>query len=1509
MSPRPTDDANDDAKSTNSTLVNAGPHSGNEHEEDADRRDGFRMQGEGGDEDNDNDGAQQHYRHGFELDFDENGLPPEHVYYMFYTDKRHEVTSTSSSSSTAATGHHHHDGELTLREWDPLQDWRMREKLKTISVALVLCLNIGIDPPDVVKTNPCAKLEAWTDPFALPVPKSLESIGKALQAQYEVWQPRARYKAALDPSLEDTKKLCCVLRRNAKEERILFHYNGHGVPKPTASGEIWVFNKNYTQYIPVSLLDLQSWLGSPCIYVYDCSAAGNILLSFNRFAEKRDHDAAKQQQQQGPPPPGTVQSPPLRDCIQLAACGPDETLPMNPDLPADLFTACLTTPIEIALRWFVLQHSHLPNVTIEMVSRIPGKLNDRKTPLGELNWIFTSITDTIAWNVLSRDLFKTLFRQDLMVAALFRNFLLADRIMRSQRCTPMSSPALPPTHQHPMWDSWDLALDMCLAQLPALLRAEEGGAMVDYQPSVFFTEQLMAFEVWLGHGSATHDAPEQLAVVLQVLLSQVHRLRALLLLSQFLDLGPWAVNHALAVGISPYVLKLLQSPATDLKPVLVFIWARLLAVDRSFQNDLLKDNGFVYFVGILGIHAGMPLRNISEHRAMCAFILATFCREFPQGQQACLKKHVIALCLTHLGASDHLLRQWACLCIGQLWKNYNEAKSQGLQDNAPEQLTLALSDPMPEVRAAAMWALGTFVSHLDQNEQVIQLQNNLAMSALVATTDGSSIVRKELVVFLSALVVDHLAVFVQVAAELLEAEHPPTQLQPSLNAMTMSEKRNNTRTLSSVTSAWLKAGGGGGGGGGGDERSQKPYDKMGHVAVTGCIWKALLCLSMDSNRSVAYAAQQLVDFVNFHLLAQPIVPALTPFFQQQVRSSGGQSAGLSASNLAAAGVAGGGGGSGGGGGQSTAGSQPGGGGIGGTGEKTGGGNSSSGGGSGSGGSSTLTHRTGAKLANTLKRSASLAVTLKNITLGYTTSTNNTSNPPSASNGPSGANGQGATAAAAGGQAGAGGLHGARGGSSSNQYNDSNYLTVSGDPRALRQKQQQMDQQAKASGSPRPRSVHGDAGYVQSSAYPNASADAQSGAGHDPRMHIERPRIESVFYDWSCEYFLEPQMKSVESDEPGSVSYNERLWRRVRNEKIIYENQPLREHAGAGRWDTNVHSIFNDTGVSHLIMHAYEPHMVIADDKRNISVWNWKEGHMLNRFNNSNPKGTAVTCIKFINEDDIAMLLVGSGEGVVRLYRRYDEANQSEIVTSWRVLSDMLSSSKNTGTIVDWQQGRGSLLVGGDARVIRVWDAAREFCVSDIPTRSGSPVTSITSDQVAGNIFAVGFGDGAVRVYDRRLPQHSAMTMTWKKHTSWIQNVRMQRGGFRELVSASVDGTIKVWDVRSREPLNTIVARDSISAMDLHHHAPVVASGSSSQFIKVWNVNGDGLSTYRPYAGLFNQRQSKISSLSFHPHEYVFGVGADDGWVSILGWSGEMSTNGAGSGAAGATAAMSSLNSF
>jgi regulator-associated protein of mTOR len=155
-----------------------------------------------------------------------------------------------------------------------------------------------------------------------------------------------------------------------------------------------------------------------------------------------------------------------------------------------------------------------------------------------------------------------------------------------------------------MWQAWDLAVDMALSQLPGILDND-----TPYRASTFFEEQLTAFEVWLKYGNERRPPPEQLPIVLQVLLSQAHRLRALDLLGRFLDLGPWAVNLALSVGIFPYVLKLLQSAARELRPLLVSIWAKILAVDTSCQNDLVRDASHKYFINVLQV---LKFFNVSE---------------------------------------------------------------------------------------------------------------------------------------------------------------------------------------------------------------------------------------------------------------------------------------------------------------------------------------------------------------------------------------------------------------------------------------------------------------------------------------------------------------------------------------------------------------------------------------------------------------------------------------------------------------------------------------------------------------------------------------------------------------------------------------------------------------------------------------------------------------------------------------------------------------------------------
>ena len=48
-----------------------------------------------------------------------------------------------------------------------------------------------------------------------------------------------------------------------------------------------------------------------------------------------------------------------------------------------------------------------------------------------------------------------------------------------------------------------------------------------------------------------------------------------------------------------------------------------------------------------------------------------------------------------------------------------------------------------------------------------------------------------------------------------------------------------------------------------------------------------------------------------------------------------------------------------------------------------------------------------------------------------------------------------------------------------------------------------------------------------------------------------------------------------------------------------------------------------------------------------------------------------------------------------------------MVSSFRGLNEVIQLRQGSGLILDWKQSTGSVLVGGDSRVIKVWDAQTE----------------------------------------------------------------------------------------------------------------------------------------------------------------------------------------------------------
>lgn len=48
-----------------------------------------------------------------------------------------------------------------------------------------------------------------------------------------------------------------------------------------------------------------------------------------------------------------------------------------------------------------------------------------------------------------------------------------------------------------------------------------------------------------------------------------------------------------------------------------------------------------------------------------------------------------------------------------------------------------------------------------------------------------------------------------------------------------------------------------------------------------------------------------------------------------------------------------------------------------------------------------------------------------------------------------------------------------------------------------------------------------------------------------------------------------------------------------------------------------------------------------------------------------------------------------------------------MVSAFRGLNEVIQTRQGSGVVTDWKQSLGTLLIGGDSRVIKTWDAGTE----------------------------------------------------------------------------------------------------------------------------------------------------------------------------------------------------------
>lgn len=564
---------------------------------------------------------------------------------------------------------------------------------------------------------------------------------------------------------------------------------------------------------------------------------------------------------------------------------------------------------------------------------------------------------------------------------------------------------------------------------------------------------------------------------------------------------------------------------------------------------------------------------------MCAFIISMFCKDYNQGQRASLSTELVESCLDHLkDLQNPLLRQWSCLCLSKLWIDYEEAKWVGIRCMAHERLCELVIDPVAEVRAAMLHSLTSFLGIRDVTSQVANIEESIASMVLVMTTDGNSMVRKELLIFFSTFIARYKARFIVTAFE-----HFSDEKNSDIVAQ-MEQKNGDGLYMKMRSSA---------------NGSSSATNSCSQNTIYSAIWKEMLVMSVDPYPEIAKDAGVVVDYILVALLESSLARFAQPQFSETLKK------------------------------------------------------------------------------NSAPRPIRRAPEEKPVQQLVST-------PPTPSK-------------------------------------ETGYLSLFGGMRKSTASLKSLWTGHDPSNSPQKTSLRGKVDDSETSVTDTRpdtpekyhAEEEPKSRGFKPRSLTEKPQIplKSVFFEWSVEYFREPQMKPTEADEPGSTDYNGRLWRRNRNDKIIAETQPLKDVAISNRWDVPRSYFDNLSQPMKMTFHQFEDHLVVTDSWNTVNIIDYSDSaKRVNCFSNGNPLDSKITDVRFINEDDQTLLMTGSSDGVMKIFRNYDTKGKTELVTAFRALTDLVPSNRNAGLVFDWQQGRGLVLVAGDVKVIRVWNAGTETCI-------------------------------------------------------------------------------------------------------------------------------------------------------------------------------------------------------
>uniref|UniRef100_A0A3P9KBP6 Coatomer subunit beta' n=1 Tax=Oryzias latipes TaxID=8090 RepID=A0A3P9KBP6_ORYLA len=280
-------------------------------------------------------------------------------------------------------------------------------------------------------------------------------------------------------------------------------------------------------------------------------------------------------------------------------------------------------------------------------------------------------------------------------------------------------------------------------------------------------------------------------------------------------------------------------------------------------------------------------------------------------------------------------------------------------------------------------------------------------------------------------------------------------------------------------------------------------------------------------------------------------------------------------------------------------------------------------------------------------------------------------------------------------------------------------------------------------------------------------------------------------------------------------------------------------------------------VKSVDLHSTEPWMLVSLYNGTVMVWNHDTQLMVKTFEVCH---LPVRVAKFVARKH--WIIAGADDMFVRVFNY----NTLEKVNMFEAHSDYIRCILVHPT-------QPYILSSSDDMLIKLWDWEREWLCSQLFEGHTHYVMQMVINPKDNNQFASASLDRTIKVWQlgSRTPN-----FTLEGHEKGVNCVDYYSGGDKPyLISGADDHLVKIWDYQNKTCVQTLEGHmQNVTGVSFHPELPVILTGSEDGTVRVWHSN-----IYRLENSL-NYDMNRVWCICGRPGTNYVAVGCDEGSIII-----------------------------